>query len=112
MDWDRIRERYIKDAIPVRLAGLAADMERVASLARSTQDPASVLRWLEEGQRFIEWTAAELEPEIAAELVNIQVILSSWRSIWKQGLPDPSIRTLLAVEAHHWSERILAIAGV
>jgi hypothetical protein len=31
---DRIRERYLKDALPVRLAGLAATLSRVASSAR------------------------------------------------------------------------------
>ena len=28
---ERIRERYLRDALPLRLAGLAADLGRVAS---------------------------------------------------------------------------------
>ena len=31
---ERIQERYLRDALPVRLAGLAADLGRVASSAR------------------------------------------------------------------------------
>ncbi len=111
MDWVRIRERYLQDGIPVRLAGLAADMERIASLAGTAAEPSNVLRWLEEGQRFIEWTAAELEPEVAVELVNLQVILSAWRSAWQSGLPGSAFRCVVAAEAHHWSERILTLAG-
>jgi hypothetical protein len=112
MDWVRIRERFLQDGIPVRLAGLAADMERIATLAGTTGESSSVLQWLEEGQRFIEWTAAELEPETAAELVNLQVILSAWCSAWQSGPPGSSFRSVLAVEAHYWSERILTLAGM
>jgi len=112
MDWIRIQDRFIKDSIPVRLAGLAADMERIATLAGTTGEPSNVLRWLEEAQRFIEWTAAELEPDTAAELVNLQVILSAWRSAWKTAIPESTFRSILAVEAHHWSERILTLAGM
>jgi hypothetical protein len=40
---DRIRERYLKDALPVRLAGLAADLSRVASSARRATGAAAAM---------------------------------------------------------------------
>jgi hypothetical protein len=110
MDWERIHERFMKDEVPVRLAGLAADLARVSSSARSAREPASVLRWVEEGQRFIEWTAGEIDPEIGAELVSIQVMLALWRKVWKNGIPDITQRMLLATQAGQWSERIFALS--
>ena len=60
---ERRRDRYLRDPLPVRLAGLAADLARVASSARHESGAASVAEMLEESQYFIEWTAAEAEPD-------------------------------------------------
>jgi hypothetical protein len=72
MDTESAYERFMRDPLPVRLAGLAADLVRIASSARRKTGAESVAKMLEESQYYIEWTAAETEPEVAAELVDIQ----------------------------------------
>jgi hypothetical protein len=61
---------------------------------------------------FIEWTAAEIEPEYAEELVNIQVQLARWTlkfdSIWS----DESERINMSEQANAWSERVLDMSGL
>ncbi|MBP1468205.1 hypothetical protein EYB53_021015 [Candidatus Chloroploca sp. M-50] len=104
---DRIRERYLKDALPVRLAGLAADLSRVASSARRATGAAAAAAMLEESQYLIEWTAAEAPAEIAEELVNLQVMLALWRQAWPDAQHYPFQRSLLAVQAKQWADQVL-----
>jgi hypothetical protein len=81
---ERKRERYLRDPLPIRLAGLAADFERIASSSRHPTGSASVAEMLEESQYYIEWTAAEAEPQVAGELVDIQRMVVAWRRAWPE----------------------------
>jgi hypothetical protein len=65
---NRKKERFLRDAIPFRLAALAANLARVSSSARHETGGASVEEMLEESQYYIEWMAADVEPEIAADI--------------------------------------------
>ena len=105
----RLRERYLRDPLPIRLAGLAADLGRIAASARCTGGEASVVEMLEESQHMIEWTAQEAELEIAAELVDIQVMLSLWRKAWPEAQRNQTQRTLLSVMAKKGPIRCWAI---
>jgi len=109
---ERKRERYLRDPLPVRLAGLAADFERIASSARHATGTASVVEMLEESQYYIEWTAAEAEPEVAGELVDIQRMVAAWRRAWPEAQHSPAIRTLLSVQAKKWADQVLDYSGV
>jgi hypothetical protein len=109
---ERKRERYLRDPLPVRLAGLAADFERIASSARHAAGTASVVEMLEESQYYIEWTAAEAEPQVAGELVDIQRMLAAWRRAWPEAQHSPAQRTLLSVQAKKWSDQVLDYSGL
>jgi len=67
---------------------------------------------LEESQYFIEWTAAEADPEIAAELVDIQIMLSLWRKAWPEAQHHQTQRTILSVQAKKWSDQVLGFSGL
>jgi hypothetical protein len=67
---------------------------------------------LEESQYFIEWTAAESEPEIAGELVDIQRMIAAWRRAWPEAQHSLAQRVLLSVQAKKWSGQILDYSGV
>ena len=109
---ERKRERYLRDPLPVRLAGLAADLERIASSARYSGGAASVVEMLEESQYYIEWTAAEAEPEVASELVDIQRMIVAWRRAWPEAQNSPTQRTLLTVQAKKWADQVLEYSGL
>jgi hypothetical protein len=105
-------ELYLSDPLPVRLAGLAADLARVASSARRAAAGASVAEMLEESQYYIEWTAAEAPPEVAAELVDIQVMLALWRKAWPEAQRQRTQRRLLSVQVKKWSDQIMGFSGL
>jgi hypothetical protein len=104
---ERIRERYLRDALPLRLAGLAADLGRVASSARHATGGAAAAAMLEESQYLIEWTAAEAPAELAEELVDLQALLALWRRAWPEAQHSPLQRSLLAVQAKQWADHIM-----
>jgi hypothetical protein len=112
MNKERKRERFMRDPLPVRLAGLAADLARVSSSARHSTSAQSVESMLEESQYYIEWTADQFEPEIAAELVDIQRMVALWRQAWPKAQNDRTQRTLLSVQAKKWSDVVLRYSGL
>jgi len=109
---ERKRERFMRDPLPVRLAGLAADLGRVSSSARHVSGSDSVAQMLEESQYYIEWTAAEAEPRIAAELVDIKRMIGLWRKAWPEASHSRTQRTLLSVQAKKWSDMVLDFSGM
>jgi hypothetical protein len=109
---EKLRERFLRDPLPRRLGGLAATLGRVSSVARHSTDPANVARLLEEAKYLIEWTAANAEPEVAAELVSIQTQVNLWLRIWEKASDMREQRTLLSVQAKQWSDRVLDFSGL
>jgi len=109
---EKLRERFLRDPLPRRLGGLAATLGRVSSVARKSTDPANVVRLLEEAKYFIEWTAAETEPEIAAELVSMQTLINLWLKAWETASQYKEQRILLSAEAKHWSDRAMDFSGL
>jgi hypothetical protein len=109
---ERKRERYLRDPLPIRLAGMAADFERIASSARHPSGTVSVVEMLEESQYYIEWTAADTEPQVAGELVDIQRMVAAWRRAWPEAQNNLAQRTLLSVQAKKWADQVLDYSGL
>jgi len=109
---EKLRERFLRDPLPRRLGGLAATLGRISSSARESTDPANVSHLLEEAKYLIEWTAADTQPEIAAELVSIQTLITLWLKTWEKTSQNKEQRTLLSVQAKQWSDRALDFSGL
>jgi len=109
---EKLRERFLRDPLPRRLGGLAVTLGRISSVARKSSDPTNVTRLLEEAKSLIEWTAAEAEPEIAAELVSMQTLLNLWLKAWGEASQHKAQRTLLSVQAKHWSDKAMDFSGL
>ncbi|MEW6367173.1 MAG: hypothetical protein AB1714_21290 [Acidobacteriota bacterium] len=111
-DLDRMRERFMRDPLPRRLGGLSASLARIASCARRETGAESALQMMDECRYYIEWSAADADPDLAAELVDIQVELALWRRIWTETQPHPLQRTLLSFQAKKWADRVLDHSGL
>jgi hypothetical protein len=111
-DWVSLQKRYLRDELPVRLGGLAANLARVKSFSDHPDHRDIVKNLLEESKFFIEWTAPDAGVELQAELVNLQIQLAHWELNWANIWSDPVKRTGVAEQARVWSERILEISGL
>lgn len=109
---EKIRERFLRDPLSHRLGGLAATLGRISSSARNSTDPNVVSNLLDEAKHLIEWTAAEAEPESAAELVQMQTLLTIWQKAWTDASRNPHQRLLLSVQAKNWSDRAIDFSGL
>lgn len=111
-DWTAIRERYLRDSLPVRLGGLAANLSRIKSFAAQDASRDAVESMLDESKHFIEWTAAETEIQTAAQLVELQVQMARWQLTWAKTWSDPRQRKQLAEQSAAWSKRVLEMSGL
>jgi hypothetical protein len=111
-DKEILRERFLRAPLPQRLDELAATLARISSSARNSTDPAIIIELLDEVHHFIEWTAPETEPAIAAELIQMNRIISMWQKSWITARRIPQQRTLLAVQTKNWSDKIIKFSGM
>ncbi len=105
---ERVRERYLRDPLPIRLGGLAADLARIASFAENPNNRQVIAGLLEESKYFAEWIAPEAPLDIQEQLAQIQVSVALWQLEWMDGRPDPAMRQ----HAQRWSDRLLKLAGL
>ncbi len=109
---EKLHERFLRDPLPRRLGGLSATLGRISSSARESSDPAQVTNLLDEAKHLIEWTAADTDPEIAAELVAMQRLIVLWQKAWRKMEPTTEQRILLATQAKQWSDQALQFSGL
>ena len=105
---DSVRQRYLRDPLPVRLGGLAADLARLASCAENPQNQSAVVSLLEEGKYFAEWAADGAPLPVQEALAQMQLSLAIWHRRWLAGRREP----LMCEEAHRWSDQLLALSGL
>lgn len=111
-DWTTIRERFIRDDVPTRLGGLAANLARISSFSKNPINRNVVHSLVDESKLFIEWTAADAEAETAAPLVELQVQLALWQLDWEKIWGDPAYRSQVVDQSRAWSDKVLDLSGL
>ncbi len=106
-NWAAIRERYLRDSLPIRLGGLAANLARIKSFSDHPDHREVIESLLDESKFFIEWTAPEAEINLQAELVALQLQLACWQRSWQDIWADSLQRAAVGEQAQTWSERVL-----
>jgi hypothetical protein len=111
-DWTIIHERYMRDELPIRLGGLAANLSRIKSFSANEASRETVASLIDESKMFIEWTAAQAEINTAAVMVDVQVQLALWQIRWERIWSDPAQRKQIAEQSGIWSKQILELSGL
>jgi hypothetical protein len=112
MNHEMRRERYLRDAVPIRLGGLAANLRRITSFSQHAANREAVEGLLDESKHFIEWTAGEAEVAAAAELVELQIQLARWQRNLEHIWADAAQRQQLSEQSRVWSDRVLHLSGL
>ena len=105
-------EKFRQQPLPRQLGALAADLARISTCARWPEPNTVIVPMLTESIQFIEWIAPYTSPEIASELVDLQVMLGLWRKSWPQAQLSNVQRTLLSFQAKKWSDQIVDYSGL
>lgn len=111
-EFTAIQERYLRDAAPIRLGGIAANLARITSFSHHDANREVVERMLDESKWFIEWTAPEMDPDTAAALVELQLQLAQWQAHWARIWLETEQRQAVMEQARSWSQRILEMSGL
>ena len=111
-DWTAIRERYMRDELPIRLGGLAANLSRIKSFSANEVSGDAVASLIDESKMFIEWTAAQAEINTAEKLVELQIQLARWQLQWHSIWSDSSRRVQVAEQSSAWSKEVLELSGL
>jgi hypothetical protein len=107
-----IKERYLRDPLPVRLGGLAANLARVESFSTHDAHRDVVEKLLNESKFFIEWIAVEMSLPLQAELVELQRQLAGWHYELNEIWIVIERRSAFACAAGDWSKKLLASSGL
>ena len=107
-----IQERYLRDELPVRLGGLAANLARIKSFSAHPDHCEVVESLLEESKQFIEWTVPDTSLELQVELLELQLQLARWQRAWPIIWADPVRLAAVAEHAGAWSEHVLKASGL
>lgn len=109
---EEIKERFLKDALPIRLGGLAANLARISSTVKNPANAEAVKSLIEESKYFIEWTAVEAKPETTAELVRLQIELAILQRKFDENWNDEQKRLEIGRQAKSWSQNVLQKSGL
>lgn len=111
-DWSPLKERYMRDDVPVRLGGIAANLARVRTYSKYPGRGDIVRNMVDESLYLIEWTAPDAELHAQVELVEMQVQMAGWQLRWESIWRDEQRRAETAELAGKWSDRILELSGL
>ena len=106
------KERYLRDGIPVRLGGLAANLSRVKSFAENPANSDAVFQLLEESKYFIEWTGRELDIDSVVRLCEMQRQMAVWQLNWTSVWNNENFRKSIGTDSAKWSTEILMNSGL
>lgn len=109
---EKLRERFLRAPLPRRLGELVITLGRISTSARTSTDSDLIVNLLDEAHHFIEWTVNETEPAIAAELIQMQRIISMWQKSWNTARRIPQQRILLAAQVKNWSDKVVKFSGM
>lgn len=111
-DWHRLKSRYLRDELSIRLGNLASNLARIKSRCQDPGNSEIIEGLLQESKLFIEWTAKDAEIEIAAELAELQVQLACWQYCWERIWQDEEQRSTFAEQIKIWSAKVLNMSGL
>lgn len=107
------QQNFTKDDVPTRLHHLATNLSEIKSLFMSNSHQESILALVKESRYFIEWVVPDMAPidiEQAAEIVDLQRVLTRWLSSWEKIWSDATEKTKVIQQTEEWLSRVLEIS--
>lgn len=111
-DWESYRERFVRDPLPIRLGGIAANLARITSFSSHDHKSDTVREMLEDSKYLIEWTAPVADLDTQVELLELERLLTRWYYTWQPIWNDIVRRRAIEKEASRWSDHLLDLSGL
>ena len=111
-EWYTLKERYLRDQLPIRLGNLASNLTRIKSRSQNAANGELIKDLLQESKLFIEWTAQDAEIEIAGELGELQIQLACWQYAWARIWEEATQQIRVGEQGRIWSKKVLNMSGL
>src|SRR5712692_10276718 len=98
-DSTAVRERYLRDQLPMRLGGLASNLARIKSFSDHPDHREVVESLVDESKQFIEWIVPDAGLDLQVELLELQLQLARWQRAWPTIWADLARRASVAEQA-------------
>ncbi len=102
----------MRDELPTRIGGIAANMARVGSIAEWPDARTVAFDLFEESKHFIEWTANEAEADTTRALIDLQLQLALWQLQLDTLWGDEKSRTEIGARAREYSNDLIQRSGL
>lgn len=112
IDEQLLKERFVRDGVPVRLGNLASSVKRLGYFIHKAKHEDAIQQLFEECRLFIEWTRAEAEFEIAQALGELRAALMIWRHEYAKYKQEENWRNAVNQTCAQWSQRLLELSGL
>ncbi len=103
-DLKRMRERFLRDEIAVRMGNMASSLLRLSQWVKNRHRDEAIIDLMREIAWFMEWSG----DLTLAELADMQREICRWRCVW----PVEQVRSMLSFRALQMSNRILKLSGL
>lgn len=107
-----LKERYHRDAVPIRLGNLASSLERFSSFLSLIKFDDTNLQLLRECQLFAAWTIPDAGQDARADLEKLQIDLATWQNNFQNGAVDDTKRADISAACTRWADRLLEHSGL
>jgi len=107
-----LKERYLRDAIPIRLGNLASSIKRLGYFLIKKKYDTTVNQLLQECWLFSNWTAPEADFETKTELAALQFDLERWQNNFQAMNGSEAWREAINAACEQWSNRLLELSGL
>jgi hypothetical protein len=107
------QQKFTKDDVPTRLQHLTSNLSEIKSLFMSNSHHESILKLVKESRYFIEWVVPDMAPidiEQAAEIVDLQRVLTRWLSNWEKICSHATEKTKVIQQIEQWVLRVSEIS--
>ena len=111
MNREVLKQRYLRDDVPVQISGIAANLARGGSFIRNVKNRDVVMGLLDESKYFVDWCAPRTDIDKAARLVELQRQRAAWQFSLDKIWPDQNQRLSVGDASLKWSDEILAMTS-
>jgi hypothetical protein len=103
-DLKRMRERYLRDEIPIRMGNTASSLLRLSQWVQNRHRDEAIIDLMREITWLMEWSG----DMTLAEMADMQREICRWRRVW----PVDQARSILSFRARQMSNRVLELSGL
>ena len=110
--WLRIRERFLQDALPVRLGEFSSSLSEAKHIADPGGHEKVAIHFIDVVAHYLNWGFPDADSTLQADLADLQQLIARLREDWQAIWESPAKRTAIGASFDEWSQKMLDRSGL